>query len=407
MLPHEIASAFRSMLRHPGFAAAVVLTMALGIGATISVFSVAYAVLMEPLPVEHSDRLATVSIGTKAGRRMLTGRLDLPYVRSLAAVFEGVGARSAGVGNTTVVVDGEPWDVPALSVSHDYLRVMGVEPLMGRTFSAEDAVARSRPDDSASMIVSHRFWLTALSGDNDVIGQTISLAGRLPAVIVGVLPMDFRFVHARRQAWLNESNVDIFLALPETTFMQGKRDTSRSMLFLARLKPGVAMQQAQAALDVLAASFRQDVPAFRDEELRFNLHPLREDLTADLRPIVLLIGAAAIFLMLLVCLNVSNLLLVRAKVKGREDAVRAAVGCGKFRLCCRAGCESLVLSLCGAVVGIGLAWWGIRLLVAMAPPTVPFLDRVTMNVPAVLVGFGAAVAAGYWSHCCRFSRPAA
>ena len=382
------------MLRHSGFTAGVVLTMALGIGTTISVFSVAYAVLMEPLPVEDSARLATVSIGTKAGRRMLTGRLDLPYVRSLTAVFEGVAARSAGVGNTTLVVDGEPWDVPALSVSFDYFRVMGVKPLMGRTFSAEDAVARSRPDDSASMIVSHRFWLTALSGDKNVIGRTISIGGRLPAVIVGVLPKDFRFVHVRRQAWLNESNVDIFLALPETAFTRGKRDTTRSMLFLARLKPGATRQQAQAALDVLAVSFRQDVPAFRDEELRFDLHPLREDLTADLRPIVLLIGGAAIFLMLLVCLNVSNLLLVRARVKGREDAVRAAVGCGKLRLCWRAGCESLLLALCGAVVGIGLAWWLIRVLVAMAPPTVPFLDRVTMNVPAVLVGLGVAVAAG-------------
>jgi predicted permease len=392
---HDLASAVRSMLRHPGFTAGVVLTMALGIGTTTSVFSVAYAVLMEPMPVEDPDRLVTIWIGTKsAGRRLLTGRLDLPYVRSLENVFEGVGARNAGVGNTTLVVDGEPWDVPALSVSFDYLRVMGVKPLMGRTFSVKDAAARSRPDDSTSMIVSHRFWLNALSGDKDVIGRAVSVSGRVPAVIVGVLPKDFRFMHVRRQAWLNESNVDVWLAMPETAFTQGKRDASRSMLFLARLKPGVTLQQAQAALDVLSASFRQDVPAFREEEFRFTLDPLREYLTADLRPIVLLIAGAAIFLMLLVCLNVSNLLLVRARVKGREDAVRAAVGCGRFRLYWRAGCESLLLALCGAVVGIGLAWWGIRLLVAMAPPTVPFLDRVTMNAPAVLVGLGVAVAAG-------------
>jgi predicted permease len=392
---HELASAFRSMFRHPGFTAAVVLTMALGIGTTISVFSVAYAVLMEPLPVEDPDRLVTVSIGTRsAGRRLLTGRLDLPYVRSLEGVFEGVGARSAGVGNTTLIVDEEPWDVPTLSVSFDYLRVMGVKPLMGRTFSVEDAVARSGPDDSASIIVSHRFWLNALSGDKDAIGRRVSVSGRVPAVIIGVLPKDFRFMHVRRQAWLNESNIDVFATMPESTFTQGRRDASRSMLFLARLKPGATMQQAQAALDVLSASFRQEVPAFREEEMRFNLDPLREYLTADLRPIVLLIAGAAVFLMLLVCLNVSNLLLVRARVKGKEDAVRAAVGCGKLRLCYRAGCESLVLALCGAVVGIGLAWWGIRLLVAVAPPTVPFLDRVTMNVPAVLVGLGVAVAAG-------------
>jgi len=392
---HEIASAFRSMLRHPGFTAAVVLTMALGIGTTVSVFSVAYAVLLEPLPVENPDRLVTVWIGTKsAGRRLLTGRLDLPYVRSLEGVFEGVGGRSAGVGSTTLVVDGEPWDVPALSVSYDYLRVMGVKPLLGRLFSAEDAVARSRPDDSASMIVSHRFWLNALSGDKNAVGRTVRVRGRMPAVIIGVLPQDFRFTHARRTAWLNESNVDVFLAIPETTFTQGKRDTARSMLFLARLKPGVTTEQAQAALDVLSASFRQEVPAFKEEELRFTAEPLREYLTAALRPIVLLVAGAAIILMLLVCLNVSNLLLVRAKVKGREDAVRAAVGCGKLRLCWRAVCESLLLALLGAVVGIGLAWWGVRLLVAMAPPTVPFLDRVTMSVPSLLVGLGAAVAAG-------------
>ena len=218
---------------------------------------------------------------------------------------------------------------------------------MGRTFSAEDAVARSGPDNSASIVVSYRFWLNALSGDKDAIGRTVRVSGRVPAVIVGVLPKDFRFTHVRRTAWLSESNVDVWLALPESTFTQGKRDTSRSMLFLARLKPGVTMQQAQAALDVLSASFRQDVPAFRDEEFRFDLRGLRDDLTTDLRPVVLLIAGAATFLMLLVCLNVSNLLLVRAKVKGREDAVRAAVGCGKVRLYWRAGCESLLLALCG------------------------------------------------------------
>lgn len=392
---HDIASAFRSMLRHPGFTAGVVLTMALGIGTTVSVYSVAYAVLMEPLPVESPDRLVTVWIGTKsAGRRLLAGRLDLPYVRGLENVFEGVGARSSGAGNATLVVDGEPWDVTGLSVSFDYLRVMGVKPLMGRTFTAKDAVARSGPDDSASIVVSHSFWLNALSGDQNAIGRAVRVRGRVPAVIIGVLPKDFRFVHVRRQAWLSESNVDVWLATPESAFTQGQRDQSRSMLFLARLKPGVTLQQAQAALDVLSASFRQEVPAFKEEEFRFNAEPLREYLTADLRPIVLLIAGAAIVLMLLVSLNVSNLLLVRAKVKGREDAVRAAVGCGKLRLCYRAACESLLLALCGAVVGIGLAWWGTRLLVALAPPTVPFLDRATLNGPAVLVGLGVAVAAG-------------
>ncbi len=392
---HELASSFRSMLRHPGFTAAVVLTMALGIGTTISVYSVAYAVLMEPMPVGDPGRLVTIWVGTKsAGRLLLPGHRDLPYVRTLEHVFEGVGARSAGVGNMTLVVDGEPWDVPALSVSFDYLRVMGVKPLMGRTFSVKDAAAPDGSNESASIVVSHRFWLNALSGDKDAIGRTLSVSGRIPAVIVGVLPKDFRFTHVRRQAWLNESNIDVWLAMPETTFTQGKRDAGWSMLLLARLKPGVTLQQAQAAVDVLSASFREDVPAFKEAEFRFTLDPLREYLTADLRPIVLLIAGAAIFLMLLVCLNVSNLLLVRAMVKGREDAVRAAVGCQTLRLYWRAGCESLLLALCGAVVGIGLAWWGIRLLVAMAPPTVPFLDRVTMNVPAVSVGLGVAVAAG-------------
>jgi hypothetical protein len=324
------------MLRHRGFTAGVVLTMALGIGTTISVFSVAHAVLIEAMPVENPDRLATISITTKASRRLLTGRLDLPYVRNLTTVFEGVAARSAGVGSVTLVVNEEPWDVPVLSVSFDYLGVMGVKPVMGRTFSARDAVARSRPDDSASIVVSHRFWQTALSGDKDAIGRTLSIAGRLPAVIIGVLPEDFRFMHVRRQAWANESNVDIWLAIPETTFTQGARDTTRNMLFLARLKPGVTNQQAQAALDVLSASYRQDVPAFRDEEFRFGLDQLREYLTADLRPIVLLIAGAAMFLMLLVCVNVSNLLLVRARVKGREDAVRPPSAV-EVQADCRAG----------------------------------------------------------------------
>jgi putative ABC transport system permease protein len=215
-----------------------------------------------------------------------------------------------------------------------------------------------------------------------------------PVTIVGVLPKTFRLLHARTDTWVTGSNVDVFAAFPETAFTQGDRArAARSIFALARLRPGVSYAQAQAVLDRLATRLRSELPLNDLQELQLKLLPLHEDLASGLRPVLAVLAAAVVFLLLLVFFNVISLMLVRSEVQARDDAVRAAIGCGKLRLFRQRIAESLFLALAGGAVGIGLAWAAIRALENLAPRSVPLLDRIEMDGSAVLCGLAVALAA--------------
>jgi len=399
----DLLAAFRSLRRHPGFTALAVLTLCLGIGATVTVFSVAEAVLLRPLPYPDAHQLVDLSHGTVGNQRLSMPRQDVVDLRQQTDVFEAVGARSIGVTDVAFETgNGPPEHATALMVSYNYLSILGIEPFLGRNFVLEDAVTGSETEEAATqaeedqvapqgpaVVITHGLWQRAFGGDPDISELTFRIAGD-PTRIVGVLPPHFQLLHERRHRWLRGTSVDFFAVWDEEFFTYpGSR--GRNVLPLARTRQGVSHEGAQAAMDVLAARFRAEYPQHENEELRIMVFPLREDLTAGSRPILQVLAGGVLFLMLLVCANLANLMLVRGRLRSREDAVRATVGCGQPRLMGHRLAESFLLVLGGGVIGVGIAWVAIRLFEVLAPQTVPLLDQVGINGPVLLAGLGTAL----------------
>lgn len=399
MLPvrHAVSAALRSLRRHPGFTGLAVLTLGLGIGASVTVFSVGNAVLLRPLPYPDAETLVTVNQGTVEGIDLAFSRLELPLLREQTHVFEAVAARSSGPTDVTFQVGDAPLaHARGLMVSYDYLSVLKVRPLLGRTFVLEDAMPPATPEEgeevapeAPGIVVTYDFWRRALGEQADLAKVSFRIADR-PFRIIGVLPPDFRVLHERSVRWMRGTDIDFFAVLPEPYFTYpGPR--TRNVLLLARLQPGVEPRQAEAALDGAAARLRGEEARYEREQLRILVHRLREQLTAGSRPTLLMLSGGVVFLMLLVCANLANLMLVRERIRSSEDAVRTAVGCGRGRLFCQRLAESVILVLLGGVVGLAFAAAAIELLGALAPPTVPLLDEVALDPVMLLLGLGAVV----------------
>ena len=396
-MKHDFLSALRSLRRHPAFTVLAVLTLGLGIGATVTVFSVAEAVLLRPLPYPDAHELVDISHWTVEGEELVVSRLEVPDLRQLTDVFEDVGARYAHVTDLTYETgDGPPAHTLALRVSYNYLSILGVAPFLGRTFMLEDAIPTEEAEEGEeeaeprgpAVIITYGLWQRALGGDPNIAERTLRISG-YPYRILGVLPRDFQLLHELRLRWIRATNVEVFVVWPEQYFTYpGPR--TREVLPLARLRPGVTPEQAQAATRGLSDRLRTEVPRYERERLQFRVQTLRNKITAGSRPILLVLTGGVLFLMLLVCANLASLMLVRGRVRSREDAVRGAVGCGRARLMGHRFAESILLVFGGGVVGIGLAMAAIRVFEVLAPRTVPLLDQVRMDPQVLLAGLGAA-----------------
>jgi putative ABC transport system permease protein len=400
----DLVHALRSLRKQVGFSTLAILTIAVGIGATTAVFSVTEAILLRPLPYPEPDRLVDVSHRTRGTGRLTTSRLDVVDLRLMTDLFEDVAGRGMAAGDVMLRIGGDQaFHASFLLVTHNYFSVLGVEAALGRTFVLEDGVPAAPTDPAegeqatpptAVVVISHGLWQRALGSDPNLVGRPVDLGGRL-VTLVGVLPPDFVLLHERRHRWVKGTNTEIFVVWPEESFNRPARrggPGARGILPLGRLQPGVSYEQAQAAMDVMAARLRAEYPAHDNEELRVQLYPLHRDLTSSSRQTVYVLVGGVAFLMLLVCANVANLMLVRARIRTGEDALRAALGCGRLRLFAQKLWESLILALAGGVLGIGLAWGTIRVVETLAPRTVPLLNRVDMNLYALLFGLVATVA---------------
>jgi predicted permease len=390
---HDLLTAFRSLRRHPAFTSLVVLTLGLGIGATVTVFSVAEAVLLRPLPYPDGHQLVDIAHASLESEQITVDRRHLPGLRDQSDVFQDVGARRLNFNDVTFQIgDSPPAHARGLWVSYNYLSILGIEPFLGRTFLLEDAIptvelegeAEEATPRTPSVILTHGLWQRAMGSDPNITERSLTIEGR-QVDVVGILPRNFRLLHERSYRWVQGSSVDLFVVIAEEVFTY-PGGPSRSYLPLARLHREVTPEQAQAALGRLAARFRAEEAEYEREELRFRVRPLRVELTAESRPILLVLTGGVLFLMLLVCANLANLMLVRGRIRSREDAIRATVGCGRLRLAGHRLAESILLVLAGGTIGIGVAWAGIRMVEVMAPRTIPLMDQVGMNVQAVLTG---------------------
>jgi putative ABC transport system permease protein len=387
----DVRFGLRLLARHPGFTAIAVLTLALGIGATAAVFSVIEGVLLTPPPYKDPDRLVLLQ-PTRSDGQQLTGFRRWPAQQWLewqreARSFETI----AGYGwtfNFLVSEDGSE-SMEGMAVTRDYFGLLGVQPLIGRTFLESEA--GSFPP-APVVVIGYDLWRRKYNGDPNVIGQRLRMSRRdTPPTIIGVMPPGIRFLPSPGASQEPNYNVNGHVEFWVPAVPNPQRLKQSTADLIGRLRPGVGLEQAQAELGVLA---ERQAEADRDfAGLTPRLQALRTEMNGDGRRILLpLLGASALVL-LIACGNTAALLLVRGLQRQQEYAVRSALGVGRPALFRQVATESLMLALGGGTLGVALAFALVRLFKAIGGHAIPRLDAVTTGWPMLIFGLGTAALA--------------
>lgn len=382
-LRSDVRFALRGFARTPGFTSVVVLTLALGIGATTGVFSAFHAVLLASMPYPEPDRLV-FGISTFKERTTGLSAHDHFDYREQATSFESLAANLQYSVKLTVTGGDRPEAVDATFASVDLFRTLGVSPVLGRGFTAEEGepapvVERGQPTPLPSVaVLSHSFWQRRFGGSPDVLDRPLLLAGR-PVTVVGVMPAGFRFL----------VDADVWLPMRLNGPAAGLR-RFHNWVQVGRLRPGVTIEQAQAEVTAIAGRLAKTWPD-SNADVGLRLRGLHEALVARLRPQVLVIMAAVALMLLIACGNVANLLLARGVNRRSEMAMRAALGASRGRLVRQVVTESTVLALAGGALGLGVAWGLQRLLPTLLSLGGNRLGVTSLTIDLRLLAFAAAV----------------
>jgi predicted permease len=389
---HDLAFAFRSLKRQPAFAITAVLTIALGIGATSAIFSVVNAVLLRPLPYNDAARLGTIWSDLRT-RNVVDFPLppgDFFDLRNTTTLFDGFGAVTSFRPTIGGDGQGDAEQVFGAAVTTNLFDLLGHRVLIGRNFVDEDGRPQPAPPQGDAVlppgappqqpplpniaIFSYEFWQRRYGGDESIVGKTIEF-GNGRADVVGVLAPGFELLFP--PGTNVEPRPDILIA-SRVNYETGSRNNV-SLRVIARLKPGVSFEQAQAELDRLSADLRSRFTIKQTSNMNLRIEPMHEDLVADVRPQLVALMGAVVFVLLIACANVANLLLVRASARERELAVRAAMGGNRWRLIRQMIVESIVLAAIGGAAGLVLAKFGIDALIQMAPEGLPRAGAVSLD----------------------------
>lgn len=387
----DIRFSVRTLRKKPSFTLVVMLTLALGIGATTAIFSFVNAILLRPFPYREPDRLLILrNLDPKRGadpvspsiRDYLDYRAQQRSFESLAC-FVTLAYNLPGDSSTAAM----PLQVNFASA--EFFKMMGVAPQLGRAFTH----AEEQPgDDLYSVVISDKLWRERFGAQPDVLGKKM-LLDTTPYTVIGVMPPGFRFgyqFNANADAWAPlESWLDRF----KTTMRAGKRDGRAYYQVMARLNTGVTLEQARAEVTSIAARLAQDFPP-TNKEVQALLTPLREMETGGLRPYVMLLLGAVAFVLLIACANVANLLLVRGMARERELAVRAALGATRGRLIAQLLTESVLLAALGGLGGMALAYGGTRLLKTAIPIELPVWMTFDLDGRVLLFALGVSLLTG-------------
>ena len=373
-LLHDIRYGLRTFIKQPAFTIVAVLALALGIGANTAIFSVVNNVLLRPLPYRDADRLVTIWENKLSGDPSL--RQDSPVQfndwRQQTQIFDKVAGWWYPQLNLTNP-GREPQRVHAVDVTDDFFNVMGAQPVMGRTFLSGE----EKPNTPFLAVISYDLWKTEFNSDPKVLEKTITLDGQ-PHSIIGVMPAGFEYPKDT-QIWRN-LGWDVALHSRSAHFFE----------VTARLKPGITLERAQADLSALAVRIARENPR-SNTDWGVTIVPLRNQLLGNFRPALLVLVGAVVFVLLIACANVTNLLLARAAAREKEISIRLALGASRSRLVRQLLTESVLLSLLGAGLGLVLASVGGNLLMAVNPFQIPLMDnKLTINLP--VLGFTMAVA---------------
>ena len=378
MLWQDVKFGFRMLRARPAFTALAVMILALGIGANTAMFSLVHGVLLKPLPFKDPGRL--VQLWETNPLRNWTNATASPANlldwRQRNKVFEGIAFYPGMDDKTPMFANGTlaggeagPERLRAVQVSTNFFTVLGVSPVLGRGFEPGDGeLGKHRV-----FVVSDALWRSRFNADPAIVGREIRVNER-PYLVIGVMPPAFKFPSADVQAW------SPFVLTPQTA--QQRRP--HYLRPIARLKPGVTIEQARGDMTAIASALEQEYPD-TNTQMGVGLGPLQDFFVGDVRtPLFVFLGAVALVL-LIACANLANLLLARATSRRREFAVRAALGGAGWRLARQLLVESLILAVVGGIVGLAIGQWGINLIVGGTPGNVPRLDEVTLDGRVLLV----------------------
>lgn len=416
---HDFKFASRMLRKSPIFTITAVITIALGVGASTAIFSVTNAVLLQPLPYKNPNQLV-VACSDFTVRHVR----DFPFSNEdyvdLRDGTKNVFQDMAGVftfRNVFLRDDGTPEQAQVAVVTTNFFKMMGAGIVLGRDFTKQDGLPQPAPPPQGTpqtgtppprlpfmAILSYDYFQRRFGGDPAVIGRSMRTQGNFSPVIIGVLAPHFRLYFPPEA----ETATDPQIWIANRLNYDNANRNSVSIHAVARLKDGVSLAEAQSAADNVAAEGRKNFLIERTAGYAIRLEPMRANLVSEVRPTILALMGAVIFLLLIACANVANLLLVRASLREREFAVRAAMGATRWQLARQMLTESLLLAALGGLAGLALAWAGIQELLALAPANLPRMDSIRIDAPVlgftVLAALVAAAIFGMMS-AWRGSRP--
>jgi putative ABC transport system permease protein len=368
ILRQDLRYTARTLARSPGFALTAILVLALGVGANTAAFSVTDFVLIRPLPFPDPERLVRLWEKVPAYSMMELSPANYVDWKRMSKSFEGMGAYWEN--SVNLVGQGDPEHLEGAAITADLFPLLGVQPLMGRLFTA----AEDREGVPGTLLLSYQLWQAVFGGDAGVIGRRVNLDNE-PFVVIGVMPRDFHFPSRDAELWTParfQEHSDDF------------RDRNNNYLsVVARLKPGVSVAQATAEMGVVAGQLERQFPK-ENRQTTASVYLLRDDMPQQSRLLLWALSGAAICVLLIACANLANLLLARGLARQRELAVRAAMGAGRERLVRQLITESLVLAVAGGALGVLVAAAAVPLLARLVPASLPIAQSPSIDLRVLI-----------------------
>jgi putative ABC transport system permease protein len=384
----DLRYAVRMLVRSPGFSFIAIATIALGVGATTAIYSVIDATLLHPLPYPHPSELVRIDANLPGVGAHDIG-FSIPELRDLqnSGIFQYVSL--CFFGTDTLTGSGQPTRIAGKSVTPSYFAVLGVEAQLGRTFDPRDAT----PGFNNQVVISDGLWKRAFGADPHIVGKTLRIDND-PALVVGVMPASFRdqgltSEQVGTELWAATG----FYPDPLSAPMRGARTPYET---IARLQPGLSPEAAQGRLNALVASLKKQYPADYPSQGAWAIHltPLSETLVGNVRQSLILLFGAVGLVLLISCVNVANLLLARASARGREMAVRQALGAARMRLIRQLLTESLLLFVLGGITGFAVLFCARKFLLQFVPESLPRLNDISISWGVLAFAMVVSVAAG-------------